>query len=151
MKNINTSFAKNRYLKLSELGSQLNLSFSSHLVLRERIIALDGIRKILLVSSTDNEMNNTHLIELSKVTAVSVKKTYSSIKAGELKKRRVEDFLKRIDLQFECIGEDKTIVLPFYEFEKDDLRDLQKLERNANNWHLILTKMLSMQNSFALN
>ena len=146
MKHNNTRFG-DKYLQLSELGSKLNLSFSSHLALGNRIIALDGLRKKLLVAEMKNKVSQSYIVELDQVKTVSIKKTYSSIKPGELNKKGLRQFLQAIYLQFEYSNEDKTIVLPFYECEKDRFQDLSRLERNARNWQMILSKMTNTQNN----
>lgn len=148
MKQSNRRFAKSKYLQLSKLGSQLNLSFSSYLVLNNKLIALDGIKRTVLVSETIDGSDNAFIIHLDKVAAVSVKKCYGSIKPGELKTRKMDDFLKRIDLQFEYASDKEAIVLTFYDCKTNDLRDLPVLERNAKNWQMILSKMAGSQISY---
>jgi hypothetical protein len=145
MKHRNFTFDKISYLQLSELGSKFNLSFSSHLVLGNKIIGLDGANKRLLVSEINNGYSKSYIIELDKVNTISVKKSYNSIKPGELNKRRFEEFLKSIHLQFEFADEAEKILLPFYENETDNIRELPRLERNAKNWQLILSKMIGSQ------
>lgn len=145
MRNIITKVPKTNYRKLSELGSEFNLSFSSHLVLANKIIGLDGIKKCLLISETNKQPNNPYIIELSKVIALSVKRNYGSISVGELKKRGVQEFLKRIELQFEFIDTNEPFVLPIYDCEIDDQLDLPRLERTATNWYLILSKILGLE------
>src|SRR6185503_10693034 len=114
MKNLATRVDKSTYLKVSELGTSLNLSFSSHLVFGNKIIALDGIKKCLLVMETDKESNLPYVIDLNSVAAVSIKKSYGNIDKGQLKNKGVEEFLKRIELQFESNSKNETIVLLFY-------------------------------------
>jgi len=138
MNNMKVNFDKDRYQQLSELGSGFGLSFSSHMVIGNKLIALDGRKRILLVLE---ENGKPCIIELNKVAAVSVKKTYSSIKPGELNNKGIEEFLKTIDLQFEYNNNKRTICLPFFDCEKDDSRNLPRLQRIAKNWQLILSKM----------
>jgi hypothetical protein len=145
MKN-NSTMIRNKYLRLSELGSKLKLSFSSHVRLGSRIIGLDGLKKRLLVVEIKNEESDPYIIELDQVDTISIKKTYSSIKPGELNKKGLRAFLKSIYLQFEYYNENKTIALPFYERDTDRLKDLPTLERNAANWQMILSKMANTQN-----
>jgi len=146
MKNNNTRYG-DKFLQLSELGSKFNLTFSSHLALGNRIIALDGLRKKLMVVEMNNAVSRPYIVELDRVKAISLKKTYSSIKPGELDKRGLREFLESVYLQFEYMNEDKTIVLPFYEREKDRYQDLSRLERNAGNWQMILSKMANTPTS----
>jgi hypothetical protein len=105
------------------------------------LIALDGIKKSLLVLETNNK---PYIIDLNKVAAVSVKKTYNSIRPGELINKGIEQFLKTIELQFVYMNNKGTVSLPFYNGGKDDLHNLPALERNAKNWQLILSKLISV-------
>ncbi|HEX6845438.1 MAG TPA: hypothetical protein VF144_00605, partial [Chitinophagaceae bacterium] len=83
-----------------------------------------------------------YFIELSKLKAVTLQKIYNSIKAGELKKRRVEEFLQSVRLQLEFENGQDAIVLPFYEKRTDDFHDSRSLERKARNWQMMLSKLL---------
>lgn len=132
---------------MKELGSKLNRSFSSQLVLGNKIIALDGRNKRVLVSTIENGANRSYIIDLDKAISISVEKRYGAIKAGELKERKFEEFLESIYLLFEY-GEDvETIELPFYQCESDNARDVPMLERNARNWQMILSKMTRSKNT----
>jgi hypothetical protein len=137
MNNMKVKSAKDKYKQLSELGSKLNLSFSSHMVIGNKLLALDGIKKCLLVLEANNE---SYIIELNKVTSIAVKMTYSSKRSGVLNNEGIEEYLNTIELQFEYSNKGK-ICLPFYNCQKDDPQDLPKLERNAKNWHMILSKI----------
>jgi hypothetical protein len=145
MKNVDTGFAKSKYLEVSELGSRYNLSFSSQLVLGDKLIALDGVRKCLLVIQTDKEVSQPTLIDLNKVSAVTVRKNYGRINQGELKNRAIDEFLERVDLHFLFRNNSESLVLPFYDSERDDEKDRGKLARNAKNWQMILSKMVGQK------
>ena len=138
MNNMKVKSAKDKYKCLSELGSKFNLSFSSHMVIGNKLLALDGIKKCLLVLEVNNE---SYIIELNKVTSIAVKMTYSSKRSGVLNNEGIEEgYLNTIELQFEYSNKGK-VCLPFYNCQKDDPQDLPKLERNAKNWQMILSKM----------
>ena len=141
MKNVNGRFAKGKYALLSELGSKFNLSFSSHLELSNQLIAVDGLKRMLLVLETGDELNRPYVIDLNKIDSVSIKKSYGSIQPGELRTKKFDEFLRRIDLQFEQRDKNESIVLTFYDSAIDELRQLQTLERNAKNWQMILSKL----------
>lgn len=143
MNNIRKAVPGNRYFEISELGSKLDLSFSSHMSLGNKIIALDGIKKKLLVLDNSDPVNLNCIIDLNEVKAITVKKNYSSIKPGELQEKRFEEFLESICLRFEYKDEKKSFSLPFYEFGKNNAYDLAMLERNAGNWQMILSKMIA--------
>ena len=146
MKHRNISFDKIRYLQLSELGSKFSLSFSSHEVVGNKIMGLDGINRKLLVLEQTNGQSRSYIIDLDEAKAITLKKIYSSIKAGDLKKRRIEEFLETIQLQFEFGNGKEDIVLPFYESKIDNNYDLPGLERKIKNWQLILSKMTGIKN-----
>jgi hypothetical protein len=145
MKHIEARFAKSKYVQISELGSRFNLSFSSQLVLGNKLIALDGLKKCLLILETGAALTEPCLIDLHKVVAVAIKKSYRSINQGELKSKDIEEFVKRIELQFEFTNKEETIVLPFYDIETDEPRDRPTLARNAKNWQMILSRLAGSQ------
>lgn len=143
MNNIIKAPARTRYSEISEFGSRLSLSFSSVLSLGNKTIALDGIRKKLLVLDNGDSATINCIIDLDKVKTIWLKKNYKSIKPGELKENGLEEFLESILLQFEYRDEGELFSLAFYEQGKNELYNLPKLERNARNWQMILSKMIS--------
>lgn len=149
MKN-NKGESYHKYLKLSELGSDYNLSFSSQLTLGDRIIGLDGIKKKLLIAEFKDKVCRSFLVKLDEIRAISIKKIYRNIKAGELTKKRLVDFLKAIYLQFDDDNGEKAIVLPFYESETDRVDDLSRLEKTARNWYILLTKIADTRNKISV-
>src|ERR1051325_7888992 len=101
MKNGIKSLGKLNYTQLIRLGSAFNLSFSNQEILSNKIIGLDEKKRKLLVAEKNNELSPPYNIELAKVTAITVKKIYNSIKAGELKTRGIKEFLESLLLQFQ--------------------------------------------------
>jgi hypothetical protein len=146
MKHRDVRFDKIKYLQLRELSSKFSMSFSSYEVLGNKIIGLDRINKKLLVLEEADGQSNSYIIDLNEVKVISVKKIYNGIKAGELKKRRVEEFLKTINLRFEFENGNKDRAWSFYESEINKIYDLPRLERKAKNWQMILSKMTGTQN-----
>ena len=142
MNNENGAFARSKYVTLSEHGSRLNLSFSSHLILGNRIVALDGIRKCLLVLDIGAEMERLCLIDLNDIATVTLSKSYGSIKQEELVHKSIQDFLEKVQLKFKFTDKNETIVLPFYDVNTDERTERARLEKNAANWQQMLSKML---------
>ncbi|MEO5995732.1 MAG: hypothetical protein ABIN89_03425 [Chitinophagaceae bacterium] len=136
---------KIKYLQLSELGSKLNLSFSSHELVAGKTIGLDGIKRKLIILEKNNEINQVNIISLDEVSSITVKKIYNSIKPGELRRRKVYEFLQSIYLQFDFKDARETIVLPFYENEINNVIDLPGLEMKVKNWQVLLSKMIGGQ------
>ena len=141
MKN-KTKVDKFNWLQLKKLGARFKLSLSSYVALGNKIIGVDVLERKLLIAEKIDGLFHPYLIELSKVSVITTKKIYNSIKAGELKKRRIEEFLQSIFLQLELRNGEDTITLPFYERSKDDIHKLHWLESKARNWQMMLSKML---------
>jgi hypothetical protein len=114
MKNRNLKFNKIKYFLLSKLGSMFNLSFLSHELLDEKIFGVDGIKRKVLVVEENNGSNSSCIIELDKIKSISMKTVNDSIRLEELRKRRLEEFLKTIHLQFEFINGREVVALPFF-------------------------------------
>ena len=102
------------------------------------MIGLDGIKKKILVCDYANDQS--FIIELDKVKAVSLKKEYSDIKPGELDTRTIEEFLKSIQLRFEY--SDKMEVVTFYHRERDGINLRSWLQKMSRNWQIMLSKLV---------
>ena len=118
-----------------------NLSFSSHEIMDKKIFGVDGIKRKVLVVEENNGSNSSYIIELDKVKSISMKSVYDSIKPDELRKKRLEEFLKTIYLQFEFRDGREAIALPFFESQKNNIDDLPVLEKKTKNWKMIFSKM----------
>jgi hypothetical protein len=140
MKSRNILSANHRYSILSELGSKLRLSFSSMMQLGKTLIGLDGLNRKLIVLEHRDGKDQHSIIDMNSVTGIVLKKTYRSIPAGQRSKRKVEEFLERVQLQFEHTGAE-PFLLTFYERQKSNAQESAKYERNARSWQLILSKM----------
>ena len=141
MRNNEVEIKQSKYLHISELGSKFNLSFSSCLELGNKVMALDGLKKCLLVYETSLEFKKPFIIDLGKVSAISVKKCYSSLDPAQLKGKRIDELVKSIDLEFKY-GRDSTIVISFYDCKTDNISNLPKLERSAISWQMFLSKII---------
>ena len=103
MKKVGVKSVKSRILEVSEPGTRFDLSFSSRLVFGNKIIALDGKKKCLLVVEKGEEASRSYVIDLNEIAAVTIKRSYGSIRQGELSDKGSEAFLKSVDLQLAFI------------------------------------------------
>jgi hypothetical protein len=137
------SFARSRYEELSKYGSSLNLSFSSYLVLSNKMVALDGIKKCLLILDTSaEEAEHLYYIDLNDVDTITLRKSYGSINKEELVHKDIQEFLERIELEFRFRAKNETITLSFYDGNVDARTDRPTLEKRAASWQKLLSKML---------
>jgi len=129
--------------RISEVGSENNLSFSSQEILNNCIIGADGIhRKILIVKKIDSKTYQDYLIDLDEVKSCSVKKEYGFIKAGEANGRSLGQHLKSIILHFEFAINKEPIDVSFYNHTENSIYQLKEMELKAKHWEIILSKML---------
>ena len=128
--------------KISEVGTEHKLSFSSHEILKDSIIGADGIhRKILFVKKLNFETYENYLIDLDEVKSCSVKKVYGSIQAGEANRKSLEQYLKNIFLHFE-FNDKEPFDISFYDHTENNIYQLKEMEFKAKHWEIILSKML---------
>ncbi|MEJ0101398.1 MAG: hypothetical protein WDO19_02075 [Bacteroidota bacterium] len=133
----------NKYVYLSELGTHYDLSFSSHMVLADKIIALDGVKRKLIVAGFMETPGFAEVIDLNKIKTISLKKTYEGIDAGELQSKAVDEFITSIHLEFEHRHCGTVNSLVFYRNNLHIIHDLAKHERNAKSWQIILSKLIN--------
>jgi hypothetical protein len=115
------------------------------MVLADKIIALDGAKRKLMIAGFTEAQDGVQVIDLDKVKTVSLKKTYDSIEAGELEKKEMDDFITSIQLQFEERQCGTINSLVFYRKNLHIIQDLAKHERNAKSWQIILSKLVNSE------
>src|SRR5689334_14991363 len=85
---------------ISGLTRKYKLYFSKYDVLDSKIIGLDRLKRKLLFVKQKGTKTYGCIIDLKEVKACTVRKIYSSIEAGGLKKRTLEEYLHTISLCF---------------------------------------------------
>jgi hypothetical protein len=135
-------FQKEDYTQLSMMGSSFGLSFSCQEVLHDSIIALDGLKRKLLIARKADALKSIHIIDLGLVRSISIKKIYKSIMAGALRLKKIDDFLEAIHLQFSFKHAPDTIMVPVYKSGAETTADIPGLEKKARNWQTLLSKLI---------
>jgi hypothetical protein len=135
--------AMNNMLKhFSRLAAENNLNFSSQEILRNSILALDGIHRKIVVVSKNDDVYTSLLINLNEVKDCTVKKIYGNIKVGDLKSHKLEQHLEKIVLHFELMHK-SPVEIVFYKNIHNHIYETQELEQKARHWEAILSKMKS--------
>lgn len=133
--------AMNNMLKhFSQLATENNLNFSSQEVLKNSILGLDGISRKIIVISKEEDFYTSLLIDLTEVKNCTVKKIYGTIKVGDLKSHKLEQYLEKIILHFDLIDK-PPVEIVFYKNIHNHIYELQELEQKAKHWEAILSKM----------
>lgn len=132
---------KSRHLQLDESGCVHNLTFSSQELPGNKWIGLDGRNRKLIIIERDDFPNRSSQVDLEEVTSLSVKKVYQNIHNGELKHRKIDDFLESIALILELNNGQDQIVLPFYDRDFNDPHEIAPMESKAKKWREMLSKI----------
>jgi hypothetical protein len=118
--------------RFSQIARENKMSFTSHEVLQDGIIGLDGLSKKLLILQSSEDDLKWSIINLEEVKACNVKKLYQATNRGTLKKRVIEEHLEKVVLQFELKEEKEKIEIPFFIFSKNHLYQLAELEQKQS-------------------
>ena len=113
-----------------------------HILFGDKIIALDKAKRIVQLSEIKSGTTDFKFIDLAKISAVTLRKSYGSIRSGQLKKKAIEDFLTKIELRFQYLDGKETYVFTMFDRETDDETDLRKSARRAKDWHLLLSRLI---------
>ncbi len=129
-----TKFAKKRNLSISNLDE-----------VGDHLIALDTKKRKLLYAKTAPNTSSCLLLDLNNLEACSIKKEYSSIKAGELKANKLPYFLKSIFLNLAFKNDSGNILLPLFDAQKKQHGNIELLEAQSKKWQTNVSKLLPIQ------
>lgn len=132
----------------SQLGAQSNLIFSSQEILNDCILGLDGIRRKLLVVTRDEGFYGSFLVDINRMRNCSVKKIYGTIKAGELKKHHLDQYLEKIVLHLELENNPPVEIL-FYKHFDNSIYETPEMEKKARYWEAMLSQLQIPQKNIA--
>lgn len=135
---------ESKYIKLLHQprpGICFKLSFVQQEVFADLLLSLDKIRKRLVISSVLKPLRIITLIDLCKVSFISVKKVYKDIQYETAGGTGLEDFLEKMFFHFEFSDHSKALLLPIFEKSAHDTKDVGALEKRAVIWQLLLSKL----------
>jgi hypothetical protein len=145
----NKKEAMNKLLNhFNQLAFENNIRVSSQEILNHLVLGLDGINRKMLVVTVEDENYRSFLIDLREVKNCSVKKVFGTIKAGDLKRHKLEQYLEKIVLNFELHREPPVQIL-FYRNITNHIYEMQELEQKAKHWETALFKMITPQKIMA--
>jgi hypothetical protein len=131
---INNKHNRKAMIKLlkhfSELGTENDLNFSSQEILKNCILGLDGVRRKILVVTRQDDFFGSFIIDLREVKNCTVKKIYGTINVGDLKKKKLEQYLDKIVLHFDQ-NNNSSVEIVFYKHFENHLLEALELEQKA--------------------
>ena len=122
-------------------GNYFKLSFVQQEVFADLLLSLDKIRKRLIISSVLEPLKIITLIDLCKVSFISIKKIYRDIQYETTGQSGLEEFLEKMFFQFEFYDHSKALLLPIFEKCVHDTQNAGALEKRAVIWQLLLSKL----------
>ena len=136
-------YIKNKLSLIKKLGRRRGMNISSHEELGESAFALDPSKKELIVLTSGPKKSFFTVINLANVKKCTVVKKYRSIRAGEMKKKSLRDFIKSIRLNLEFNNNIAAVSLPLY-------KDRSKMapedaEAKAMQWQAVLSGLIQPQ------
>lgn len=126
---------------LRRLAGQLKFFLSKQEETTGMYIALDRVRKRLLYFKKGSRLPKCLIINLAHLDKCAVVKQYDSIAAGEVKKQGLQAYVKAVFLRLR-IRNGPSILLPFYEAQKDRKEDLPQMEHKAKLWCRLASTLL---------
>jgi hypothetical protein len=133
--------------QLIKPNENLDTSFSKHEMFGNLSLSLDTIGGRLMISGIVNRIRRSFQIQLNATRRISIKKVYMNIYVGQLRKKRLEEFLEAIYLQFEFFDGRQTIHLPVFDRVLDNFQDLPETEKKALYWQDLLSELLSIKDN----
>lgn len=130
---------------MTRFGKDRNLFFSNKDVLSGSVIANDARKRKLLFFRKSGYRQSCMIIDLEQLDNCSIIRQYHEINAGELKHKKLHEFLKSICLNLRFKNQTQTIAIPFYESSFSNAGDIERLETKANKWKLILSSTLPVR------
>jgi hypothetical protein len=124
----------------SNLGTGNDLNFSSREILKDCMFGIDRIRRKILVVTREDNFFGSFIIDLNQVENCIVKKIYKSIKSGNPKNQKIEQYLEKIVLHFE-LSSRSSVEVVFYKHFDNHVYEAAELEEKAKHWESLFSKM----------
>jgi len=128
--------------QLNQLGVENNLTFSSQNIFNGSVIGLDGVNRKMVILQKQGE--DLTFIDLADIRSCSVKKNYRPIQAGELKTKKLHQYLQSIVLHFELYDK-PALEIVFYKYPDNNILDIPALEKKAKQWEGMLSKIINIK------
>ncbi|WP_018614660.1 hypothetical protein [Segetibacter koreensis] len=142
-KNLNSRIK--RLWNITKLAKRRSFDISNKEEVGGNVIALDVAKRKLLYAKITPHTSSCLIINLNNLEKCTIKKEYHSINAGELKTKKLHQFLKSIFLHFVFKNGSGTLSLPFFDARKEQQVNIEQLEAKAKKWETIVSKVLPIQ------
>lgn len=129
--------AHENFRRLSNAGSERELSFSRQEVIQNKILGFDGQQQKLLIIELENEYNVT-CIDVKELSQCRVDKIFHPVTDGAGNK---ENRLSEIRLSFYFLDNREPVAVPFYT-AIDSIYKMAEMEAKAKEWQLAVSGLM---------
>ena len=128
---------------LSSLAKNFNLSITKQEHLHNQIIGLDSVKRKLLILKKEGGRVVCCIVHLKDLQSCSIKKIYSSISAGSLRKKKLENYLQSVSLHLFFKSGTQPVTLNFYKRKYNNIGELPFWETAAKKWEHFVSNLSS--------
>ncbi len=129
----------------NRIASEHHISFTKHEKFNNKIIGLDGLKKMLVIFEFENK-DHPILINLSDLRSCTLVKEYGHINAGNENKPKLERYTQSIDLVFTFKNKSESITVTLYENHMNGIDQMLSLEASGKDWETILSQSIPSYN-----
>lgn len=133
---------------LKAISSHFKLNFSNIEFAGKSAFALDATSKKLLIIDADRQ-SYFKTIDLQNVNTCTVRFHYANVKASEIRGRRVDELVDKIELEINHNDPAMSVTLRFYDRKVDSADELRQLTASARKWRNRLNAILPLQHQAA--
>lgn len=135
--------------RFNKIGKDNNFSFSEKEIIGDFIIGLDGSKQKLLVIKKVSDNYKSFAVDLKDVRNSVKRNIYKMVNTGTAKRERYERQLDKIILELNDVNKNEPLEISFYESLTNGLMEIPDLERKADDWQTIITKVI--ENKVSIN
>ncbi len=138
-------FSNSRFKRLcniAKLARRTRLTISNQDEVGANVIALNIIKRKLLYAKRVPCASSCLIIDLNSLETCSIKKEYSSIRADELRTKKLHHFLKSVFLKLVFKKGAGAVSLALFDAQKESLDNVEQLEAQAKKWENLVSKLL---------
>jgi len=131
-----------RLCNISRLARWARLNITNQDDVGANVIGLDITKRKLLYAKKTPGASSYLIIDLNNLESCSIKKEYSNINAGELKAKKLHQFLKSVFLKLVFKNGTGAVSLALFDAQKESPENLEQLEAQARKWENLVSKLL---------
>lgn len=148
---VSNAYSEKRSNKLisafNDAAADFNFSVSEMELVGRRVIGLDEEKNKILFLDRTKKKYDGYLVDLAEIESCTVKKKFDLSGGAYIKRLGVEASVDSVVLRLNYKNGAKPLSLPFYEKSKDPIYDIRIRTDQANEWQLLLSRLVNEDNN----